>query len=44
MDVDTICTTQHSDKKKAELMKNNQCFYYEIWGHHAKDCHKKAAD
>ena len=44
MDVDTIHTTNHSEEKKAELMKNNQCFYWEIRGHHAKDCCKKAKD
>ena len=44
MDVDAIRTTNHSEEKKAELMKNNQCFYCEIRGHHAKDCRKKAKD
>jgi hypothetical protein len=44
MDVDAIHTTNHSEEKKAELMKGNQCFYCEIKGHHAKDCHKKAVD
>jgi hypothetical protein len=44
MDVDAVCTTNHSEEKKAELMKGNQCFYCEIKGHHAKDCCKKAAD
>jgi hypothetical protein len=44
MDVDAVRTTNHSDEKKSELMKNNQCFYCEIRGHRAKDCRKKAAD
>jgi hypothetical protein len=44
MDVDAVRTTNHSEEKKAELMKGNQCFYCEIRGHHAKDCHKKAVD
>ena len=46
MDVDATSGrgAQHSEYKKQELMKNNQCFYCEIQGHHAKDCHKKAAD
>jgi hypothetical protein len=44
MDVDAVRTTNHSEEKKAELMKGNQCFYCEIKGHCAKDCRKKAAD
>ena len=44
MDVDAIRTTNHSEEKKAELMKNNQCFYCEIRGHCAKNCRKKAKD
>ena len=44
MDVDAIRTTNHSEEKKAELMKNNQCFYCEIRGHRTKDCRKKAKD
>ena len=46
MDVDAASGrgAQHSEAKKQELMKNNQCFYCKIQGHHAKDCHKKAAD
>ena len=44
MDVDAVRLTNHSEEKKAELMKNNQCFYCEIKGHRAKDCRKKLAD
>jgi len=54
MDVDAMVTSdinaiagrgqQHSEAKKAELMKSNSCFYCEIKGHRAKDCHKKLAD
>jgi len=54
MDVDATVTTdinattgrgqQHSEAKKAELMKNNTCFYCKNRGHQAKDCHKKQAD
>jgi len=35
---------QHSEAKKAELMRSNSCFYCEIKGHQAKDCRKKQAD
>jgi len=35
---------QHSEAKKAELMRSNLCFYCEIKGHRAKDCRKKQAD
>jgi len=47
MDIDASRTgrgIQHSEAKKNKLMANNQCFYCEIQGHHAKDCHKKQAD
>ena len=44
MDVDAIHTTNYSEEKKAELMKNNQCFYLKIRGHCTKDCCKKAKD
>jgi len=54
MDVDTTVTSdinatagrgqQHSEAKRAELMKSNLCFYCEIKGHQAKDCRKKLAD
>jgi len=47
MDVDAAKTgrgIQHSEAKKNELMAGNQCFYCEIRGHRAKDCHKKIAD
>jgi hypothetical protein len=44
MDINAICTTNHSEEKKAELMKGNQCFYCEIKGHRAKDCCKKATN
>jgi len=54
MDVDTTVTTdintttdrgqQHSEAKKAELIRSNSCFYCEIKGHQAKDCRKKQAD
>jgi len=54
MDVDATVTSdinaiagrgqQHSEAKKAELMRSNLCFYCEIKGHQAKDCHKKQAD
>jgi len=54
MDIDTTTTTdinattgrgqQHSEAKKAELMRSNSCFYCKIKGHQAKDCHKKQAD
>ena len=46
MDVDAASGrgAQHSEAKKQELQKNNQCFYCKILGHHAKDCRKKAAD
>jgi len=46
MDVDVTSGwgQQHSEAKKQELMKNNQCFYCKIKGHQVKDCRKKAAD
>ena len=47
MDVNATKTgrgIQHSKAKKNELMAGNQCFYCEIQGHCAKDCHKKQAD
>jgi len=54
MDVDATVTSdinatagrgqQHSEAKKAELMRNNLCFYCEVKGHQAKDCRKKQAD
>jgi len=54
MDVDATVTSdinatagrgqQHSEAKKAELMRSNSCFYCEIKGHRAKDCRKKQAD
>jgi len=47
MDVNAAKTGRgvyHSEAKKNKLMTNNQCFYCEIPGHHAKDCCKKQAD
>jgi len=54
MDVDTTVTTdinatagrgqQHSEAKKAELMRSNLCFYCEKQGHRAQNCRKKQAD
>jgi len=35
---------QHSETKKADLMRSNSCFYCEKQGHRAKDCCKKQAD
>ena len=35
---------QHSEAKKAELIKNNSCFYCEKPGHQANICRKKQAD
>ena len=35
---------QHSQAKKAELMKERKCFYCKIKGHQACDCCKKQAD
>ena len=35
---------QHSEAKKAELMKERKCFYCKIKGHQACNCHKKQAD
>jgi len=53
MDVDATVTQdinttssgqQHSDAKKAELMRSNLCFYCEKQGHRANVCRKKQAD
>jgi len=52
MDVDATVTTdinaavgqQHSEAKRAELMRSNSCFYCKKQGHRAKDCRKKQAD
>jgi len=54
MDVDATVTQsinataggrqQHSEAKKAELMKSNSCFYCEKPGHRANVCRKKQAD
>ena len=39
MDVDTIHTGNLTETQKAELMKNNQCFYCQKKGHRAKECY-----
>jgi len=53
MDVDATVTQdinaiisgqQHSEAKKADLMKSNLCFYCEKPGHRANVCRKKQAD
>jgi len=53
MDVDATVTSdinataggqQHSEAKKAELMRSNLCFYCEKQGHRANVCRKKQAD
>jgi len=40
----TTSGQQHSEAKKAELMKSNSCFYCEKPGHRANVCRKKQAD
>jgi len=40
----TTSGQQHSEAKKAELMRSNSCFYCEKQGHQANVCHKKKAD
>ena len=50
MDVDateinaTASGQQHSEAKKAALIKSNSCFYCEKQGHRANVCRKKQAD
>jgi len=54
MDIDATVTSdinatagggqQHSEAKKAELMRSNLCFYCEKQGHRANICRKKQAD
>jgi len=54
MDVDATVTSdinaatgggqQHSEAKKADLMRSNLCFYCKKQGHRARDCCKKQAD
>jgi len=40
----TTSGQQHSEAKKAELMRSNSCFYCEKQGHRANVCRKKQAD
>jgi len=40
----TASGQQHSEAKKAELMRSNSCFYCEKQGHQANVCRKKQAD
>jgi len=40
----TASGQQHSEAKKAELMRSNSCFYCEKQGHRANVCRKKQAD
>ena len=40
----TISGQQHSEAKKADLIKSNSCFYCEKPGHRANVCRKKQAD
>jgi len=40
----TISGQQHSEAKKADLMRSNSCFYCEKPGHRANVCRKKQAD
>jgi len=40
----TISGQQHSEAKKADLMRSNLCFYCEKPGHRANVCRKKQAD
>jgi len=44
MDVDAAIVTNVTEAQKAELMKNNQCFYCQKRGHRAKECFKKKRD
>ena len=44
MDINAVTTTNITEAQKAELMKNNQCFYCQKKGHRAKDCFKKKHD
>ena len=40
----TASGQQHSEAKKAALIKSNSCFYCEKQGHQANVCRKKQAD
>ena len=40
----TISGQQHSEAKKADLIRSNLCFYCEKPGHRANVCRKKQAD
>ena len=44
MDIDAVTTTNITEAQKAELMKNNQCFYCQKKGHRTKDRFKKKRD
>ena len=44
MDIDAARTGNLTDAQKADLMKNNQCFYCQKKGHHAKECYSKKRD
>ena len=44
MDIDAAHTGNLTEAQKAELMKNNQCFYCQKKGHRAKECYSKKRD
>ena len=41
MDIDAARTGNLTDTQKADLMKNNQCFYCQKKGHRTKECYSK---
>ena len=44
MDIDAARTSNLTDTQKANLMKNNQCFYCQKKGHYTKECYSKKRD